>query len=247
MKPVEPLAVRQPHAVLDLPSRLAKGEKIARLLGICTPAHPVRVLEIGTGSGGIAHWFGTHSSGMFEVDAVDVIDNRKIFDGYRYHHVDGTTLPFPDGTFDVVISNHVIEHVGAPEQQRAHLAELRRVMAPSARGYLAVPSRWMLVEPHFQLAFLSWLPEALRSPYVRLRGKGNEYDCRPLTRAQADGLLDQAGFLHVQHCGDALRLTFELEDPDRPLYRLLLSRIPDTLYARMAGLFPTLIYTFSVR
>src|SRR3546814_9833619 len=67
-------------------------------------------------------------------------------------------LPFADDSFDVVLSNHVIEHVGEQPEQLAHLSELRRVLTPGGIGYLAVPNRWMLVEPHYRLAFLSWWP-----------------------------------------------------------------------------------------
>ena len=47
--------IRQPHAVLDLPSRGCKAEKIARLLKLTAGNQAIRLLEIGTGSGGIAH------------------------------------------------------------------------------------------------------------------------------------------------------------------------------------------------
>jgi SAM-dependent methyltransferase len=250
---------RLPHAILDLPSRRAKGEKIARLLRLDTSADasegfestaleerfPLRILEVGTGSGGIANWFATRPHGRFIVDAVDVVDNRQVWEGYRYQTVQGITLPFGDEAFDIVLSNHVIEHVGSLEAQKSHLAELQRVMAPGARGYLAVPNRWMLVEPHFHLAFLSWLPERLRSSYVRLRRRGVEYDCRPLTKRLAERLLVEAGFEFQQHCGDALRLTFDLENRSDPIYRYVLSKIPDSTYDRLAGIFPTLVYTFS--
>jgi 2-polyprenyl-3-methyl-5-hydroxy-6-metoxy-1,4-benzoquinol methylase len=52
---------------------------------------------------------------------VDVNDERIITSGYAFTQVTGTLLPFPDTSFDVVISNHVIEHVGEPPEQLAHL------------------------------------------------------------------------------------------------------------------------------
>src|SRR4249920_1879185 len=121
---------RQPHAVLDLHSRRFKAQKIERLLDLDARPGPLRLLEVGTGSGGIAHYFGTHPSGRFTVEAVDIVDNRLVIDGYRYQSVTDTALPFDDDSFDVVLSNHVIEHVGDATQQRAHLAELKRVLRP---------------------------------------------------------------------------------------------------------------------
>lgn len=238
----ELIADRQPHAVLDLASRRRKGIKIERLLGLQAGDRPLRLLEIGTGSGGIAHYFGTHPRLACEVDAVDVCDNRLVSEGYHYHSVSDTSLPFEDGHFDVVLSNHVIEHVGEATAQSQHLAELRRVLRTDGIAYLAVPSRWMVVEPHYQLAFLSWLPHSLADVYVRAAGKGTHYDCRPLTSRRLESMLRGAGFRFEQQSASALRLTYELEAPEAPLYRWVLRWIPDRLYRLARRAFPTLIY-----
>ena len=63
----------------------------------------------------------------------------------------GVELPFDDARFDVVISNHVIEHVGDEAAQHAHLREIRRVMKADGSAYLAVPNRWMLTELRISL------------------------------------------------------------------------------------------------
>jgi SAM-dependent methyltransferase len=49
---------------------------------------------------------------------------------------DVTHLPYPDGRFDVVICNHVLEHV--PDDARA-MRELRRVLAPGGWAVLQTP------------------------------------------------------------------------------------------------------------
>src|SRR3546814_5478078 len=72
-------------------------------------------------------------------------------EGYAFQVVDGTTLPYSNDTFDIVVSNHVIEHVGNADAQRHHLDEIRRVLAPDGVVYFAAPNRWRLVEPHFRL------------------------------------------------------------------------------------------------
>jgi ubiquinone/menaquinone biosynthesis C-methylase UbiE len=235
------LSGRLPHAVLDLPSRRLKGLKIERLLGLAGRSQPLRILEVGTGSGGIAHYFGTHESLDCEVDAVDVHDNRMITAGYRFHQVEDTRLPFPDEHFDVVLTNHVIEHVGNAQAQRAHLAEIRRVLHPAGVGYLAVPNRWMLVEPHYKLAFLSWLPHAWRTPYLRLAQRGERYDCEPLRMGQLERLLTEAKFRHHNLSIDAFRQTLEIEYPLSYISRLV-SVVPDMLLLPWQRIVPTLIY-----
>jgi ubiquinone/menaquinone biosynthesis C-methylase UbiE len=235
---------RLPHAVLDLPSRRKKGEKIERLLGLLSRPPCLRMLEVGTGSGGIAHYFGTHPQLRYAVNAVDVHDNRLVSDGYQFTLVNGTALPFADHTFDIVLSNHVIEHVGDESAQMHHLSELRRVMKVDGSGYLAVPSRWMLIEPHYKLAFLSWLPHGLRTPYLRIRNKGRTYDCEPLQMRQLEKMMQCAGLDACNMGVEALQVTLDLERPGTWAQKLV-QRTPKGLLRPFNRLIPTLIYRFS--
>jgi phosphatidyl-myo-inositol dimannoside synthase len=236
-------AERKGHAVLDLPSRDLKAAKIARLLGFRPGGAHLRLLEIGCGSGGISRYFGTEGPMGWDVVAVDVEDVRQAHGGYAFRLVAGTALPFQDAEFDVVLSNHVIEHVGDPAAQLAHLHELRRVLKRDGVAYLAVPNRWMLVEPHYRLALLSWLPQRLADAYVRLARRGTHYDCRPLAAPALERMLRAAGFSFRQRHGEALRLTYELERPRALAYTVLFKRVPDAMYAALRRAFPTLIYT----
>lgn len=232
---------RQPHAVLDLPSRGQKAEKIAMLTGIRRMSSPVSLLEVGTGSGGIAHYF-AHLPGIkVDVDAVDVVDSRLLHDGYRFTKVDDVLLPFGDDSFDVVISNHVIEHVGDRAQQVSHLRELRRVLKPGGIVYLAVPNRWMLVEPHYRLRFLSWLPHRLRTPYLRLRGRGDYYDCEPLERRELEELAREAGLSYRNISVSGFRATLAIEGDKGPLARIL-HAMPDRVLSTLESAIPTHIY-----
>jgi len=236
-----PTSQRQPHAALDLPSRDWKALKIERLLDLAHRPQPLRLLEIGTGSGGIAHYFATHPELRCEVTAVDVVDSRLVRDGYIYRQVEGVELPFPEASFDVVITNHVIEHVGDSSAQRSHLAEVRRVMKLDGIGYLAVPNRWMLTEPHFRLKFLSWWPHTWRTPYLRMMRKGAYYDCEPLQMKQLEHMLDEAGFRYRNLCVEAWRKTLEIERPGSFGARTLRAT-PDALLAPLKRIIPTLIY-----
>lgn len=232
---------RQPHISRDLSSRNLKALKIERLPNPADRPQPIRILEVGTGSGGIAHYFGTHPRLKCDVDAVDVHDNRLVNEGYRYHQVRDTQLPFATESFDVVLTNHVIEHVGNERAQHAHLAELHRVLRPDGVGYLAVPNRWMLVEPHYKLAFLSWLPHGWRTPYLRMMGRGTVYDCEPLQARQLEQMLRTAGFRYRNICIEAWRAAFEVERPDSMGARILRAA-PDVMLMPLKRIIPTLLY-----
>ncbi|MCK5858778.1 MAG: methyltransferase domain-containing protein [Abyssibacter sp.] len=235
---VEPVGL--PHAVLDLTSRQRKAVKIELLLGLANREQPIRLLEIGTGAGGIAHYFAQHPTLVCRVTAGDVTDQRIVRDGYHFERLSGSTLPFDDRTFDVVISNHVIEHVGNRAAQLVHLRSIRRVLDVGGEAYLAVPNRWMVVEPHFRLPFLSWLPPALRSPYVRLLRRGDRYDCTPPSARALDALVREAGL-----CAEALehRAVHALiaADPNAGWPVRLAGRLPAWCVRAARPLIPTLI------
>src|SRR3954452_23573603 len=211
MSATAPATERQPHAILDHESRLLKARKIARLVERVRPLEGASLLDIGAGSGYIASALAEIVGPEGRVAAVDVNDQRRTNEGYEFVGGDGTELPFEDGSFDVVLSNHVIEHVGEPANQLHHLGEVRRVLRPGGVCYLAVPNRWGLVEPHFRLPFLSWIPAALRDPYVRAARRGSHYDCNLPTRGQATRLFSDAGFAHEEATIAAMRVLRELE------------------------------------
>jgi len=231
---------RQGHVVSDLRSRRHKGLKIERLLGLVPDGARRQLLEIGCGSGGISHYFATHAELDIEVDAVDVTDSRGVTDGYRFQRVTDVSLPFANGSFDIVLSNHVIEHVGERAEQLDHLREIHRVLRADGVCYLAVPNRWMLVEPHYRLAFLSWLPVPMRSAYLRLSGKGEFYDCVPLEMGTLEGMLRATGFVSRNVCVEALYETLSIEQP-KGLSRHL-GRVPRWIWQGLRPAIPTLIY-----
>ena len=204
---------------------------------------PLRIVEVGTRLRGIAHYFAIHPHLLCVVDAVDVHDNRLVLDGYRYQEVLGTKLSPGNDTFDVVIINHVIEHLGDERAQRHHLSELQRVLRNDGIGYIAVPKRWMLLEPYFRLAFLSWLPRSWRTSYLRLMRKGERYDCESLQLSQCEEFLAKAGWRYKNISIEAMRITTNIESPGAIILNIL--RNPsDQVWMPLRSIIPTLIYRF---
>ncbi|THF64101.1 class I SAM-dependent methyltransferase [Pseudothauera nasutitermitis] len=225
--------------------RLRKAQKIAELLALRpSDGRPVRVLEVGTGSGAIAQYFSELLNERGVVNAVDVLDQRVVSTGYQFDLVKSTALPFPDGMFDAVISNHVIEHVGATQDQRHHLHELKRVLRNDGRGYLAVPSRWQLIEPHYHLAFLSWLPHRMRSPYLRWRGRGFYYDCEPLGMYSLESCLQACGLVYENQFAQAVKAMIDAEHQP-PIAAKLAALLPMPVLQMFRVTSPTHVYLFA--
>lgn len=232
---------RLAHAVLDEPSRILKAKKIVELLGQERFLRARRILEIGCGSGVIASTLSKLGNPALEVHAVDVKDNRLVTDGYSFLLVDGTSLPFETGMFDIVISNHVIEHVGEHDAQLHHLSEIYRVLDKPGCAYLAVPNKWRLIEPHYRLPLLSWLPLDVADAYLRATGKADHYDCIPLSARSAEHLFSNAGFQSENLTLDAVYATLKIEF-SRSVLGNVLSRIPRSVASLASPVISTLIY-----
>jgi len=114
-----------------------------------------RVLEIGAGTGQQA--IALRERG-FQVDAIEVPDSN-----YKHHQVfpitpyDGTHIPFADGSFDVVFSSNVLEHV---RDLPALEAEIQRVLRPDGICVHVMPTHvWRFW--HTLAAFPAGVQEAL--------------------------------------------------------------------------------------
>lgn len=237
---------RRPHAALDRETRLAKARKILALIGEQRFRSAERILEVGCGSGVITSMLSRLGRDGVSVHAVDVVDTRIDRTGYEFQLVSGTTLPYADATFDIVISNHVIEHVGTAEDQIHHLRELHRAVSPGGVVYLAVPNRWRLIEPHFHLPFLSWLPRSLGDRYVRATGKGTHYDCDPPSYRQITKLFRSANFEFEDKTIQAVRETLRSERPGA-LSRFIGRVLPHWVSRLLMPVMPTYIFMLTVR
>ena len=236
---------RKSHAHLNIQARQRKAEKLIAILRQQRPLKGLDALEIGTGSGVISNCLAAAVGESGHVESVDVVDQRIITDGYHYTKVDDTKLPFDDSRFDIVVSNHVIEHVGDRAAQLQHLQEIARVLRPNGVGYLAAPSRWALVEPHFQMWFLSWLPSGLDHLYVRFAGKGSNYDCLPPGPWQARSLFRKAGLKCDNAAPNAMKTMIDIEQQG-PLLRLA-AQLPHWLLSGLSFTFPTMVFLLQVR
>jgi SAM-dependent methyltransferase len=236
---------RLPHAILDRERRLAKGRKIAKIIGDQLSLEGAIILDVGTGGGYIAEYFGELAGPEGRVVGVD--RTRQLADDsvVEFHQVTDARLPFEEATFDLIISNHVIEHVGDQDDQLQHLQELRRVVKKDGLIYVACPNRWTPFEPHFRLPLLCWMPKSASTFFVRLFGKGSVYDCELLTRPQLRALAKSAQLKPRDLTARALQIYGQNEI--KGLTGRIVGSFPDWLAAVLAGLWfvPSLVFLLS--
>jgi 2-polyprenyl-3-methyl-5-hydroxy-6-metoxy-1,4-benzoquinol methylase len=141
---------------------------------------PESVLLVGAGQG----W--TPIDIVVEVAATEGVPRVVATDLHRISNVpwpyvvaDALALPFPDKSFDLVLSNAVIEHVGGVEEQRRFLAEHLRV---AHHFILTTPNRWFFMETHTKALLRHWSPAwraAQSHEFTRLLSKGELAELLP--------------------------------------------------------------------
>lgn len=137
-----------------------------------------RVLEVGCGRGWLAERMARVAS---EVTASDIVlsDAVRALPGIEVRTAPAEALPWPDDSFDVVVSTHTLEHV---QDLPAALAELRRV----AKEQLVVvvpkerPYRYSF-NPHLHFFPYPWSWQAVAGavPEARLEDLGDWFYVEP--------------------------------------------------------------------
>jgi predicted SAM-dependent methyltransferase len=157
--------------------------------------HDVRKLQLGAGEHPLEGWLNTDLHGYGRGDELVYVDVRKPF-------------PLPDESFDVVFSEHMLEHLTYGEGQQC-LRESRRILKSGGRIRIATPSLEQLAalyaggEP--QDRYVRWAVETLEPeveapfPGVVLnnffRSWGHRFIYDPQTLRYA---LEAAGFVEIE-------------------------------------------------
>jgi SAM-dependent methyltransferase len=181
----------------DVAERRRKARKIIAILEYHLGRPDLRdlvVLDVGCSLGFFtetALQHGAHAIGI-DIDVPGVTTARRERDpGCAFLSAEGEALPFRDHSVDVVVFNHIYEHAVDPDEV---MRQIRRVLKPDGVVYLGLGNRLGLIEPHYRLPFLSWLPQKAADRYVRAFGRAQTYHERFRT---LPGLRRMAAGLHV--------------------------------------------------
>ena len=189
----------QMAAMLDERKRRQKAQKILAVVRHAlgrTDLEGLRALDVGCSAGFIADELalaGARTTGV-DIDEPGLAKARERFgDRVDFRHARGEALPFddasvllgqldafPDASMDVIVFNHIYEHVVDPE---AVVADIHRVLAPGGVLYLGIGHKHQLVEPHHKLPLLSWRPQRAADRYQRRTRRGAPYYAPSYARA----------------------------------------------------------------
>jgi len=155
-------------------------QKFKKILSVVQDFHPetksLNCLDIGCSSGIITRFLGDYFSMVMGMDIdQEAIQDTKANPSSPHVHflmADSMAIPFGNNTFDVIVCNQIYEHVPDAKQM---MEEIYRVLKKQGFCYFAAGNRYMIVEGHYGLPFLSWLPNTLGHVYLRWAGKGSFY------------------------------------------------------------------------
>ena len=235
----------QMAAMRDESGRRRKAAKILAVLRHVRGQADLRgltVADVGCSAGFIAdEMAGAGAERTYGVD-IDVPGlasaHARFGERVRFVCAAGESLPFADDCVDVAIFNHIYEHVVDPD---AVIADIKRVLKPDGVLYLGLGNRLGIIEPHYKLPFLSYLPPGAADRYVRAFGRADSYYERFRTRAGLQRLL--AGWHVVDYTLPVLADPSAFAGDD--LVPGVISRLPEQVLAGAMPLVPTYVWVAS--
>lgn len=122
------------HALI----RWVEARRLGALQHLAATCAGDRVLEVGCGAGHVLERF----AGLDRVGldlSVTMIERarRRLGPSVKLVQASAESLPFADGTFNVVLCTEVLEHTQHPDRV---IAQLMRVAAPGARVVVSIPN-----------------------------------------------------------------------------------------------------------
>jgi SAM-dependent methyltransferase len=238
----------QMAAMRDEEGRRRKAEKILAVLGHVLGTEPGAALagrtvaDIGCSQGYIADELAL--AGAERVYGVDIdvpglaVAHDRFGEHVRFVCAAGERLPFADASLDVAVLNHIYEHVVDAD---AVIADLRRVLKPDGVLYLGLGNRLGVIEPHYRLPFLSYLPPRVADRYVRAFGRADHYYERFRTRRGLQRMM--AGWHVLDYTLPVLAQPTAFAGDD--VVPGAVARLPRAVLARALPVVPTYVWVAS--
>jgi 2-polyprenyl-3-methyl-5-hydroxy-6-metoxy-1,4-benzoquinol methylase len=168
---------------------------------LAKPRSELEVLDVGSGRGHIALELAAHCQTVtgIEPSAVLYASACELQRASGRQNLAFRRAGIEDisdaAAFDLIVLDNVFEHL--PNQPDS-LRRLHRALRPGGAIYILTPNKLWPIEAHYGLPFLSWLPLPLANRYLRLTGRGTDYEDASYapTYGRLRRLLREAGLPH---------------------------------------------------
>jgi hypothetical protein len=153
------------HDIYDVIFRVWRKRRFQKFLDVVKPTLTDTLLDVG----GYPKFWTQYPPCVSRIDSLNLDEqsfDRAQFPQYNINCLagDGCAMSMENGSYDIVFSNSVIEHVGDWERQQQFARELRRV---GSRLWVQTPAFACPIEPHFLAPFVHWLPVSIRRRVLR--------------------------------------------------------------------------------
>lgn len=144
----------------------------------------LKILDLGCGAGGVCVSLANRNNRVVGLDLdkklinltkINVEDSEDGFPNYggvSEIRASGTSIPFKDETFDLIVCNDVIEHL---DEQKELISEIYRVLKEGGYLYLTTPNKRYPVESHTGIFGITLLPKPLANIFIRMSGLGTSF------------------------------------------------------------------------
>jgi len=157
-----------------------RTQKFRKIISVLQDFHPetksLNCLDIGCSNGIITSLLGNHfrmSVGMdIDQEAVQNAKSNSPSPCVQFLIGDAMGLPFHDNSMDVIVCNHIYEHIPVADQM---MDEIHRILKEDGFCYFSAGNKYMVFEGHYGLPFLSWLPKPIAHRYLKITRRGNYY------------------------------------------------------------------------
>ena len=150
--------------------RIKKSHKtIAVLSDYFKEVSTLTLLDIGSSTGIMTNEYAKHFKNVIGVDldrtAVDYSIKKYRRENLKFIYSPVEEVDLPSSSFDIITCSQIYEHV--PSDNKL-MEEILRLLKPGGVCYFAAVNRFKVIEPHYGLPFLSYLPKKAANIYIKI-------------------------------------------------------------------------------
>lgn len=223
-----------------------RSQKAAKVIAVCRdysdrPLAELVALDLGASTSIMTNYFAQHFKQVIALDTDHVgLHSGKAgseVENILYLCSDGTRSALADGSVDVIVCNQVYEHV---EDQPGLAFEIERLLKPNGFCYFGAGNRFVLIEGHYFLPCLSWMPMWMSHLYLNLMGRKVKYDVYLLSLRRLRKLLKN--FEMIDYTERLIRDPERFAATDVIRADSWLARLPRWMFRRVYPMLPAWVF-----